>query len=110
MTAWTRRMLAVVLLSAASGLPATAQDVYPTRPIRLVVPFPAAGPTDIVSRIVGQRLGELLGQPLVIENRGGAGGEISTDIAAKGPPGGYTLPIGSLSNHTLKSLGLSYTT
>jgi tripartite-type tricarboxylate transporter receptor subunit TctC len=72
-----------------------------------VVPFPAAGPTDIVSRIVGQRMSELLGQPFVIDNRGGAGGNIGADLVAKATPDGYTILMGTLATHTLNSLVLA---
>jgi tripartite-type tricarboxylate transporter receptor subunit TctC len=78
---------AAMLLSAA----ADAQDTYPSRPIKLMVPFPAGGGTDIVGRILGQRLHESLGQPIVIDNRGGAGGTIGTAAVAKSAPDGYTL-------------------
>ena len=79
---------ALVLLVAA--LPAAAQD-YPTRPITLIVPFPAGGGVDAVARIVADRLGQVLGQPIVIDNRGGAGGVIGTRLAARAAPDGYTL-------------------
>ena len=72
--------------------PAIAQS-YPSRPIRLIVPYPAGGGTDIVARVVGQKLHESLGQPVVIDNRGGAGGTIGTAAAAKSPPDGYTLVL-----------------
>jgi tripartite-type tricarboxylate transporter receptor subunit TctC len=78
---------AVMLLHATA---ATAES-FPTRPIRLVVPYPAGGGTDIVGRILGQKLHERLGQPIVIDNRGGAGGTIGTALAAKSAPDGYTL-------------------
>lgn len=64
---------------------------YPTRPIRLVVPYPPGGGTDIIARIVGQRLIESLGQQIIVDNRGGAGGTIGTDIVAKSVPDGYTI-------------------
>src|SRR5690348_6493974 len=79
--------LAAALLGAA---PALAQS-YPTRPIRMLVPFAAGGTVDLVARLVGARLGEELGQPFVVENRGGAGGTIATGILAKAPADGYTL-------------------
>lgn len=64
---------------------------YPTKPIRLVVPYPPGGGTDIIARIVGQRLTESLGQQIIVDNRGGAGGTIGTDIVAKSVPDGYTI-------------------
>src|ERR1700724_3878976 len=77
------------LLMLAAG--ANATEPFPTRPIRLIVPYPAGGGTDIVGRVVGQKLHESLGQPVVIDNRGGAGGTIGTALAAKSAPDGYTL-------------------
>jgi tripartite-type tricarboxylate transporter receptor subunit TctC len=77
---------------------------YPTRPIRFIVPFPPGGGNDIVGRIVAVRLSEALGQQVVVDNRGGAGGTIGTDIAAKSPPDGHTMLVNNISlavNHTL---------
>lgn len=82
-------------LLIACGL-ATAQD-YPTRSIQLIVPFPPGGPTDIVGRLVAQRLSEGLGRPVVVENRPGAGGTVGSAAAAKAVPDGYTLLYGSTS-------------
>src|SRR6202043_744927 len=70
---------------------ANATEPFPTRSIRLIVPYPAGGGTDIVGRVLGQKLHESLGQPIVIDNRGGAGGTIGTALAAKSGPDGYTL-------------------
>jgi tripartite-type tricarboxylate transporter receptor subunit TctC len=83
----------ILALGGAVILPAiaAAAESFPTRPIRLVVPYPAGGGTDIVGRILGQKLHESLGQPIVIDNRGGAGGTIGTSLAAKSAPDGYTL-------------------
>jgi tripartite-type tricarboxylate transporter receptor subunit TctC len=78
-----------VLLAICSHL-ALAQ-AYPTKPIRLIIPFPPGGSNDVVGRAIGQQLAERLGQAVVIDNRGGAGGIIGTDQAAKAPPDGYTL-------------------
>jgi tripartite-type tricarboxylate transporter receptor subunit TctC len=83
--------LATVLAGAAlAPLTAHAQP-YPNKPIKMVVPFPAGGTTDIVARLVTQRMGETLGQPVTIENRGGAGGSLGADAVAKSPPDGYTI-------------------
>jgi tripartite-type tricarboxylate transporter receptor subunit TctC len=71
---------------------AFAQD-FPTKPIKLIVPFPAGGPNDIIARIVGQRMSEIVKQPIVIDNRGGQGGTLGTDAIAKASPDGYTIGI-----------------
>ena len=83
--------LSVLLLAPAL---ASAQD-FPTKPIRLIVPFPAGGPNDIVARVIGQRMSELTKQPVVIDNRGGQGGVLGTDAVAKAAPDGYTIAISS---------------
>jgi tripartite-type tricarboxylate transporter receptor subunit TctC len=73
---------------------AAAQD-FPNKSIRLIVPFPPGGPNDIIARVVGQRMSELAKQPVVIENRGGQGGVLGTDVVAKAAPDGYTIAISS---------------
>jgi tripartite-type tricarboxylate transporter receptor subunit TctC len=88
-----RRELITLLAGGVSILAAAANatEPFPTRPIRLIVPYPAGGGTDIVGRVLGQKLHESLGQPVVIDNRGGAGGTIGTALVAKSAPDGYTL-------------------
>jgi tripartite-type tricarboxylate transporter receptor subunit TctC len=68
---------------------------FPSKPIRLIVPFPAGGPNDIIARVIGQRMSEIAGQPVVIDNRGGQGGVLGTDAVAKAAPDGYTIGISS---------------
>ena len=82
--------LSVLLLPA----PVAAQD-FPNKPIKLIVPFPAGGPNDIIARVVGQRMSELIKQPVLIDNRGGQGGVLGTDAVAKAAPDGYTIAISS---------------
>ena len=91
-----RRWLRLVCCLAALSSPgiAAAQD-YPNKPVRLVVPFPPGGPNDIIARVVGQKMSEALGQPVLIDNRGGAGGVSGTDQVAKAAPDGYTIAITS---------------
>ena len=84
------------LIAVAHGQPA-----YPAKPIRLVIPFPAGGASDVVARMVGQPMSERLGQNILIDNRGGAAGNIGTELAAKAPPDGYTLAFGNLSTHAV---------
>jgi len=92
-----RRFVAALafFMAAAAG----AQPAYPTQPIRLVVPFPAGGAIDIISRTVAAAAGKELGQPLVVENRPGAGGNIGTEVVAKARPDGYTLLAGTSATH-----------
>src|SRR3954454_25074755 len=88
---------------AALALCAAAWDAqaqgYPSRPITVVVPFPAGGPSDVVARIVAEHMGKVLGQTMVIENVGGAGGTIGSARVASAAPDGYTLLAGSMGSH-----------
>ena len=90
----------ILVLGALASQPAFAQ-AYPAKPIRLIVPFPPGGSTDIVARIVAQKLGDRLGQQVIVENRGGAGGTIGTEAVAKAASDGYTLVLGTTSTHVV---------
>ena len=92
-------LLALAALWIAT--PAAAQSDYPNRPVKLIVGFAPGGSTDIVARIVAQKLGEKLGQTVVVENKAGAGGTIGADATAKSPPDGYTLTLGTTSTHAI---------
>jgi tripartite-type tricarboxylate transporter receptor subunit TctC len=93
------RFTAIVVLASLS-LPAPAQQ-YPARPIRMVIPFPAGSAADIIARAMEPAMRERLGQPLVIDNRGGAGGNIAAEIVAKSPPDGYTLMMATIGTHAI---------
>ena len=93
-----RILTAILLAVAALAGSASAQDKYPSKPIRLIVPFAVGGGTDIPARVLGAKMSELLGQQIVIDNRPGAGGNLGTDVAAKAVPDGYTIVLGSISS------------
>ncbi len=92
---------AVVALLAASAAAAAQAQSWPEKPLRFIVPFPPGGSTDVVARALAEKLRDRLGQPVVVENRAGAGGTIGSDIAAKAAPDGYTLLIGTSSTHAI---------
>ncbi len=100
MKKYSRLFVAAALLLPMS-LAALAQGSYPIKPVRLIVAFPPGGSTDIIARLVGQRLGERLGQQVVTDNRGGAGGTIGTELAARATADGYTLTMGTTSTHVI---------
>jgi tripartite-type tricarboxylate transporter receptor subunit TctC len=89
------RFMIGAVLGVLLTLPLAAQEAYPTRPIRLIVPFAAGGPSDIVARLIGPRMGATLGQPIIVENRPGAGGVTGIEVTARAAPDGYTFAIGS---------------
>jgi len=88
-------ILAVALLALSFTVPLSAQEQFPNRPIRIIVPFTAGGPSDIVARLVAPKITATLGQPVIVDNRPGAGGVTGVDIAAKAAPDGYTIGLGS---------------
>jgi len=91
---WRRALAIVLLLIAGAGMPAHAQS-YPDRVIRLIAPFPAGGLADVLARAVGDEMARSLGQPVIVENRAGAGGNVGADYVAKSAPDGYTLMMAS---------------
>ena len=96
------RKAIVLALGLLAALPAWAQD-WPAKPVRFIVPYPPGGGTDVIARILQNRLSEALGQTIAIENRGGAGGAVGTEVAAKSAPDGYTF-LFTLSSHTINPL------
>lgn len=98
-----RGAFAVLVATACIGLPFAAAQAadFPSKPIRFVVPYTAGGTTDLVARTVGQKMSEKLGQPVVVDNRAGAGGNIGMDAVAKAPADGYTIGFGAISTNAL---------
>jgi tripartite-type tricarboxylate transporter receptor subunit TctC len=93
MTTWLRSFLAAMALTALCAAPALAQDAFPSKPVRIFVPYPPGGAVDIVSRTLGDELAKRWGQSVVIENRPGAGGIIASQALVQSPPDGYTLIV-----------------
>jgi tripartite-type tricarboxylate transporter receptor subunit TctC len=93
------RILATLLLAAA--IPQAYAQAWPNKPIRYIVPFAAGGTTDILGRMIGAKLAEALGQPVVVENRPGAAGALGVEMLAKAPPDGYTFGGGTISSHAI---------
>ena len=91
----------VILLATVAAVPFAEAQAYPAKPIRLVVPFPPGGPLDVIARTIGQKATEDWGQPVIVDNRPGAGGDIGADIVAKSAPDGYTIVMGALSTHAV---------
>jgi tripartite-type tricarboxylate transporter receptor subunit TctC len=103
-----RRALAAIALAAAAGA-ALAQG-WPSRPVRLIAPYAAGGPIDVSARLLAGKLQESLGQPVVVENRPGAGGNLGVEMAAKSAPDGHTLVIGAIATHAINPtlMGVPY--
>ncbi|MGE5640571.1 MAG: Bug family tripartite tricarboxylate transporter substrate binding protein [Clostridia bacterium] len=96
-----KKAMAGLVLGLALASAALAQDRYPSKAVRIVVPFAAGGPTDTVARIVGAKLSDLLAQPFVVENKAGAGGNIGAEVVARAPADGYTLLMATVSTHAI---------
>jgi tripartite-type tricarboxylate transporter receptor subunit TctC len=98
-----RRALALAALAICllAGMPARAQDRYPSHPIKLLVPFPAGGPVDVMGRLVAQHLSTTLGQQVIVENRPGAGATLAAKAVATAEPDGYTLMVGSAATYAI---------
>ena len=101
------RRLGLILLVLCGLVPAAAQDVYPSRPIKLVVPFAAGATSDIVARVLADLMGKDLGTFFVVENKPGAGGTIGAEYAAKADPDGYTLVLGTIASHGISTIMMS---
>ncbi|OZI71590.1 Bug family tripartite tricarboxylate transporter substrate binding protein [Bordetella genomosp. 12] len=97
------RLLALCLPLAGAATAHADTPAWPTRPITYIAPYPAGSPVDIITRRVGQQLGQTLGQPVIVENKVGAGGVIGTNFVAKAAPDGYTLVAGSISTHAINA-------
>lgn len=95
---WCLGGLVAAVLAVSSPLPAHAQAQYPAKPVRIIVPFLPGGGTDILARVVGQKMSESLGQPVLVENKPGAGGNIGIDMVVQSPADGYTIGLGQTSN------------
>lgn len=95
----TRALATAICVAGVSLAAASQAQEWPTKPIRLIVPFPAGGGTDTVARTIANGIAEGLGQPIVVENRGGAGGMLGSDVVAKAAPDGYTIGIATSSTH-----------
>ncbi len=95
------QVCSIIAAFALTNIAASADNQYPSKAVRIVVSFAAGGPTDTVARVIGAKLGDMLGQQFFVENRTGAGGNIGADMAAKSPPDGYTLLMATVSTHAI---------
>ena len=98
-----RKLWAFTIVVLAFGVSTSSAQDYPSRPVTMIVPYPAGGPTDTLARIMADRINAPLGQPLVIENISGAGGSIGVGRVAHSTPDGYTLSIGHAQTHVLNA-------
>ena len=97
----TRRSGLAAAAASTLAAPARAQAAYPTKPVKIIVPYPAGQSTDILGRLMADQFTKALGQQVIVENRPGAGGTIGADVAAKAPPDGYTLLMTTISTHII---------
>ncbi len=97
----TRRLCLAFAAGALLGAPALAQDKWPSKPITYIVPFPAGGTTDILARLIAQKLGPVFGTTIIVDNKGGAGGSVGSEIASRAAPDGYTILGGTISSHAI---------
>src|SRR5712692_10558337 len=102
-TRWAQTVAGAALLLATGGVPSGQAQDYPNQTVKIVVPFVAGGGVDVVARVIAPRLGEELGQSVIIENRGGAGGMLGAAAVAQSPPDGYTFLLGTGSTHGTNS-------
>jgi len=107
LTAWCRKLAVTIALYSlysffiVLNLPEAHAQAYPSKPIRFVVPYPAGGPLDTIARLLGAKVGESVKQPVVVDNKPGAGGNIGADIVAKSPADGYTILMGAVATHAI---------
>ena len=97
----TKLLLAVVLAAIVAGIGSANAEIFPSRPITMIVPFAVGGPNDTIARILAERMRAPLGQAVIVENVGGAAGTIGVGRVARAPGDGYTLSFGSLTSHVL---------
>ncbi|MEN3353802.1 MAG: hypothetical protein V7640_1960 [Betaproteobacteria bacterium] len=105
-TTASKSRLSMCLVCAVFSGPAFSDngvDAYPDHPVRWIVPFAPSGPTDLMSRAVAEKLSQRLGQPFVVDNRSGAGGNIGAEVVSKSAPNGYTLMIGHVGTHAINA-------
>lgn len=103
MTVKTLRIAGLFFTVLVCGAPMAAAQTYPAKPVKMIIPFPAGGPTDILGRLIGQKLTESWGQNVVIDNRPGGGGLIGGQLAANSPPDGYTIYLGGITTLVLST-------